>query len=130
MKLKTIKRNLKYFIPLLLKISPMSIVIMVLIAIVNSISNIAWVVFPKFILDELFYTKNYDKLLIIVIAFILIQLLGRVLGDIFNSINYYIIRKADFKIDKLFNEKIDYVILILFIIKKLRTCFQVRRKIN
>lgn len=109
MKLKTIKRNLKYFIPLLLKISPMSIIIMVLVALINSIINISWVVFPKLILDELFYTKNYDKLFIIVITFILIQLIWRVLGDIFNSMNYYIIRKADFKIDKLFNEKIAHI---------------------
>lgn len=106
MKLKKIKRNLKYFIPLLLKISPTSIIIMILVALINSIINISWVVFPKLILDELFYTKNYDKLFIIVITFIIIQLIWRVLGDIFNSMNYYIIRKADFKIDKLFNEKI------------------------
>jgi len=109
MKLKTIKRNLKYFIPLLLKISPMSIIIMVLVALFNSISNVAWVVFPKLILDELFYTKNYDKLLIIVIAFIATQLICRILDNIFSSVNYYIIQKADFKIDKLFNEKIAHI---------------------
>ena len=109
MKLKKIKRNLKYFIPLLLKISPMSIIIMVLVAILNSISNVAWVVFPKLILDELFYTKNYDKLFFIVIAFIVTQLICRVLDNIFSSVNYYIIQKADFKIDKLFNEKIAHI---------------------
>ena len=106
MKLKKIKRNLKYFIPLLLKISPMSIFIMIIVALLNSISNVAWVLFPKLILDELFYTKNYDKLLIVIIVFIVIQLICRVLSNIFNSMNYYIIQKAEFKIDKLFNEKI------------------------
>ena len=106
MKLKKIKRNLKYFVPLLLKISPMSLVVMVIVAVVNSISSIAWVIFPKLILDELFYTKDYHKLLIIVITFIVVQFICRVLDNIFNSMNYYIIQKADFKIDKLFNEKI------------------------
>lgn len=109
MKLQKIKRNLKYFIPLLLKISPMSIVIMIVVALINSVSSVAWVVFPKLILDELFYTKDYEKLFIIVILFILIQLICRVLYHIFDSMNYYIIQKADFKIDQLFNKKIAYI---------------------
>lgn len=109
MKLKKVKRNLKYFIPLLLKISPMSIIIMIIVALINSISSVAWVVFPKLILDELFYMKDYEKLFIVVSAFILIQLICRVLDNIFNSMNYYIIQKADFKIDKLFNEKIAHI---------------------
>ena len=106
MRLNKIKRNLKYFIPLLLKINPMSIVIMVIVAIVNSIKSISWVIFPKLIIDNLFYEKDYNALLVVVIIFISIQLVCRILDQVLNSINYYIIEKADFDIDKLFNEKI------------------------
>ena len=106
MKIKLIKRNLKYFVPLLLKISPMTIISMVVTAIISSISNLSWVVFPKLILDELFYTKNYDRLYIIIAIFIGIQFLTRLLNEIFNSINMYYTRKADFDIDKMFNKKV------------------------
>ena len=106
MKLKMIKRNLKYFVPLLLKISPMTIVSMVLNAIIGGISNISWIVFPKLILDELFYSKDYNKLFTIVIVFIIIQFFCRFFGEILYSINYYFIRKADFEIDKIFNKKV------------------------
>ena len=106
MKIKLIKRNLKYFVPLLLKISPMTIISMVVTAIISSISNLSWVVFPKLILDELFYTKNYDRLYIIIAIFIGIQFLTRLLNEIFNSVNMYYTRKADFDIDKMFNKKV------------------------
>ena len=106
MKIKKITRNLRYFVPLLLKINPMTLIIMVLIAIVNSINSISWVVFPKMIIEELFYNKNYDKLMKVIIVFIALQFITRVLGEVFDSISHYFIRKADFNIDRMFNKKI------------------------
>lgn len=106
MKIKLIKRNLKYFVPLLLKISPMTIISMIAVAVISGISNIAWVVFPKLILDELFYNKNYDKLLMVIVIFIALQFVCRLLSDILNSVHYYYTRKADFDIDKMFNKKV------------------------
>lgn len=106
MKIKRITRNLKYFVPLLLKISPMTIITMILVALVGAINSLAWVIFPKVIIEELFYEKDYQKLIIIVIIFIITQFFCNVFQNILFSINSYYTRKADFKIDKLFNQKI------------------------
>lgn len=106
MKIKRIIRNLKYFVPLLLKISPMTIITMILVALVGAINSIAWVIFPKVIIEELFYEKDYQQLIMIVIIFIITQFFCNVFQNILFSINSYYTRKADFDIDKLFNQKI------------------------
>ena len=52
-KFKLMIKNIRYFVPLLLKVNPFSVVFMLLHALLQSLSRIVWVIFPKLILDEL-----------------------------------------------------------------------------
>ena len=61
MKLKKITRNIKYFVPLIFKSSPVTIIMMVLGALTIAVRNISWVVIPKLILDELFYDETHNN---------------------------------------------------------------------
>lgn len=103
---KKVKRNLKFFIPLLIKYNPYSIFIMFISAILSSFSSLIWVVFPKLIIDELMGDQSINKLIIIVVIFIV----SKSFIDLFNeyaiSKNRLSAYKADFSIQRMFNKKI------------------------
>ena len=69
-KFKTVINNIKYFVPLLLKISPMVIVSMVITGILGSLENVAFIVFPKMILEELCGNMDKDVLIKVVLLFV------------------------------------------------------------
>ena len=106
MKLKKITRNIKYFVPLIFKSSPVTIIMMVLGALTIAVRNISWVVIPKLILDELFYDETHNNLIFIISVFIAINLITSIFSNVINSVKNYNIRKVDFYIDKIFNEKV------------------------
>ncbi|MDD3171122.1 MAG: ABC transporter ATP-binding protein [Bacilli bacterium] len=106
MKLKVMLRNIRYFLPILFKVNPIIIVTIFISAIFNSLSSLIWVYFPKLIIEELMGEKNIDVLARIVIIFVLAVFILRVLSTASSNIQYYFTRKADFKIDEMFNEKI------------------------
>lgn len=105
-KFKTVINNIKYFVPLLLKISPMVVISMIIVAIIGSIENIAFIIFPKMIIEELCGNMSKDVLIKIVLLFVGCLFICWTLMTIFDNIRYYYIRKADFKIDEIFNKKI------------------------
>ncbi len=106
MKIKMVIRNLKYFIPILFKVNPFSVIFLVLSAIIDSILSLIWIVFPKLIIEELTLDQNVQTLTIIIVSFIISNMILRLISDFFNNLSYYFIDKADFVIDKMFNDKV------------------------
>lgn len=104
--LKKVKRNLKYFIPLLLKYNPYAIFYMITSALVSSLSPLIWVVFPKLIIDELMGEKRINVLALIVICFIISKSIIDLFTEYLNNKNRLHASKADFSIQLLFNMKV------------------------
>ena len=108
-KFKTVFNNMKYFVPLLLKTSPMVIISMVIVSILGSIEDLIFIIFPKMIVEELWGNKDKVILLYVVIIFVGSLFISTFLSNIFSRIQYYCIQKADFKIDEMFNKKISSI---------------------
>lgn len=106
-----ILKNIRYFVPLLFKLNPFAIVSNVIVAILNSISSLCWVYFPKEIIELLTNKGENQKedLIKIVIIFVGLQFIINVLSNLNYKIREYACTKADFVIDKMFNNKIAMV---------------------
>ncbi len=110
-KIKLIKNNLQYFIPLLMKVNPFSVIILIIQTLISSVINIIWVIFPKLILDELLDSQDKNVLVIYVLSFAFGTCLLNIISRLLFSINDYNVSKANFYIDELFNKhvaKMDY----------------------
>lgn len=105
-KFKLMIKNIRYFVPLLLKVNPFSVLFMLVHALLQSLSRIIWVIFPKLILDELMGSQDVKVLITIVLTFSISVMLLNFLRDLFAQINEYYASKTDFLIDEMFNEKI------------------------
>ena len=103
-----ILKNIKYFIPLLIKTNPYAIISTIISSILSAFSSLMWIYFPKLILDLLFIKDsiNISKLIFTVCIFIGIRFLINILSKINDNISEYCITKADLYIDKLFNDKL------------------------
>lgn len=108
-KIKLIGRNIKYFIPLLIKVNPLIIFSLIFTAVFRAITNLIWVIFPKMIIEELCNERREDYLIKVVLIFVLLVFILRALISNMNSIQYYFTRRADFKIDDMFNKKISSI---------------------
>lgn len=106
-----ILKNIRYFVPLLFKLNPFAIVSNVIVAILNSISSLCWIYFPKEIIELLTNKGENQKedLIKIVIIFVSLQFIINVLSNLNYKIREYACTKADFVIDKMFNNKIAMV---------------------
>ena len=102
-------KNFKYMFPLLLKKSPQTIVLMVLSAIVDSISSLFNVVMPAKIIEELTGLRNKETLLLYVLIIVLGNLLLNVLSRLSNNFLSYYSSRADFYIDEMLNNKVTKV---------------------
>lgn len=105
-KLKLITRNFRFFFPLILKSYPILIILLIFGALLNSASSFIWILLPKEIIEELTGDKNITKLIIIVLVFVISNFIINTLSDISSRKCSYYARKADFKIDKMVNDKI------------------------
>ncbi len=103
---KLIKKNINYFIPILFKNNPFSVIILIINAILDACAKIIWVVFPALIIEELQGDKDLYKLMTIVVIFAVTLFIIRVVRMILNTIQDYYVTKTNFYIDQLFNEKI------------------------
>ena len=104
-KLKLITRNFRFFFPLILKSYPILIILLIFGALLNSASSFIWILLPKEIIEELTGDKNITKLIIIVLVFVISNFIINTLSDISSRKCSYYARKADFKIDKMVNDK-------------------------
>lgn len=105
-KLKLIKRNLKFFVPLLFRLNPWIILNTIINALIDSIHTFVWIIFPKLIIDELMGNQDIPKLIYIVLGFTISHFVLRSITTIIGQINRYNASKADFKIQAMFNNKI------------------------
>ena len=105
---KFVLKNIKYFIPLLMKTNPYAFISTIISSILSSISSLLWIYFPKLILDLLFMEDDVKikKVLFTVLIFISIRFVINVLSRVNDGISEYCITKADLYIDKIFNEKL------------------------
>lgn len=106
MKIKRIKRNLKFFIPLLFRLNPWIIVNTLLTAIFSSIRSFVWVIFPALIIEELMGAQDITNLGILVAAFALSIFLVNSFTNSLSMINQVNAAKADFMIEEMFTRKI------------------------
>lgn len=105
-KIKLITRNFRFFFPLILKSYPILIILLIFGALLNSAASFVWILLPKEIIGELTGDKDITKLIIIVLIFVISNFTINTLSDISSRICSYYARKADFKIDKMVNDKI------------------------
>ncbi|MDD2492325.1 MAG: ATP-binding cassette domain-containing protein [Bacilli bacterium] len=101
-------KNIKYFVPLLLKSNPYVIMSTIISSLLSSLSSLMWIYFPKMILDLLFIKNSIDihKVIVTVFIFVIIKFFINILLKINDNISEYCITKADSYIDKQFNDKI------------------------
>ena len=105
-KLRMIKRNFKFFLPLIFKSYPIIIVFIIVGALISSLSSFLWLVMPAKIIEELMGNKDVEVLIKIVVTLVASDFLIRTVRFTISVISDYYARKADFKIDKLVNDKI------------------------
>lgn len=105
-KIKLMFRNFRFFFPLIFKTYPILVVLLVLGALLNSASSFVWILLPKEIIEELTGDKNVEKLIFIVLLFVLLNFVINTLSNITGVISDYYSRKADFKVDKMVNDKV------------------------
>ena len=101
--------NIRFFIPLLFKLNPLSVICTILSGLIWSFSSLFWVYFPKEIIELLMDSNNPNQkqdLIRIVIIFVSIQFITNVLTKINDNIKQHYSSVADFKIDKMFNQKV------------------------
>lgn len=105
-KLKQMKKNLKFFFPLIIKTQPILLLLLIVESLLGSLNSFLWILVPKEIISELTGDKNTQRLLLLVVILgatsAIINLILNILG---NADNYYS-RKVDFSIDKMINDKI------------------------
>ena len=104
-----IVKNIKYFIPLLFKLNPFSVIATVISAVIESFRSLMWIYFPKEIIELLTEKTNPNQkedLIKIVILFLSIQLLINMIVKIISNVQTHYSSVADFKIDQMFNNKV------------------------
>lgn len=107
-RLRRMRRNIKYFFPILLKVNPFSIVFILLSALIKAGFGVATVYLPKLIIENLMLEPKPDFMAVFIIAISYCLLLGftYVSTKILDMINTYYAFKADEKIEAMFNEKV------------------------
>lgn len=105
-KTSVVIRNIKFMIPLFFRKSKITLFVMLLSAILYSLSNIIGLILPSMILDELIGDKNVNIIILYVAILVISTFLINSLNNIFNHITSYYARKMDIEIDKMFSEKI------------------------
>ena len=106
MKIKRIIRNIRFFIPILFRENPFIVISMILIGVFQAINSLLWVVFPKFIIDELMGLKRLEYLGLILVSYAVIYFLTHQITMVLSQINHKRAMFVDFKIDKMFMDKI------------------------
>lgn len=108
-------KNLKFMLPLFLKKSPLTIVIVVLKAILNAVNRMCYVIFPSLIISELIGGRRIEYLILYVgILVVGNEFLLNFILNILEKINDYLSRKTDFEIDKMYTHKlmeVDYFLI-------------------
>lgn len=105
-KIKLMFRNFRFFFPLIFKSYPILIVLLIFGALLSSASSFLWILLPKEIIEELTGDKAVDRLIFIVVLFVLLNFIINTLSNITGVVSDYYARKADFKVDKMVNDKV------------------------
>lgn len=105
-KLKLVKRNLQFFIPMLFRLNPWIIVNTILTAVLNSVSQFLWILIPKYIIEELMGNKDIKLLAMWVLILALSNFFVRAISNFIQYVNYVNSAKADFAIEDMFSKKI------------------------
>lgn len=101
-------KNIRYFLPIVFKLSPFTVLSMVLSALLGAFNQFIWIIFPKLIIDELMNpaSTSIKKLVIIVVSFVLVRFVVQMLLYIIDDIANYYARKSSLHIDKMLNDKV------------------------
>lgn len=105
-KMKLMKRNFKFFVPLMFKTQPLIIFFMIFQALIESLYSLLWVIIPNEIIKELTSEKDIKRIMYLVFILSFSIFIIKVLSRIISSINNYCSRKVDFVVDKMTNDKI------------------------
>lgn len=105
-KIKLMFRNFRFFFPLIFKSYPILIILLIFGALLNSASSFLWILLPKEIIEELTGDKDVQRLIFIVLIFVISNFIINILINITGVISDYYSRKADFKVDKMVNDKV------------------------
>lgn len=99
-------RNIKFITPLLFKHSPLTIPLMVVSAIIDSIRTLFATILPSMILQELLGSREIRTIVIYILLLSLGQFILQLISIILDGLLNYSTSKADFEIEKIFNDKI------------------------
>lgn len=105
-KFKLMKRNFKFFVPLMFKTQPLIIFFMIFQALLESLQSLLWVIIPNEIIRELTSEKDVKRIMYLVLILSISIFIISVLSRFISSYNNYCSRKVDFAIDKMTNDKI------------------------
>lgn len=104
--MRRIRDNLRFFLPLLFKLNPFSIVFLILDALLSAANNFLWIIFPARIIALLTESAGEDVLMRTVVLFVALKVFIEILSGLFRHVNDALATAAGFKIDKLFNDKV------------------------
>ncbi len=99
-------RNIKFITPLLFKYSPLTIPLMIVSAIIVSIRTLLATILPSMILQELLGNREIKTIVIYILLLSLGQFILQLISIILDGLLDYSTSKADFEIEKIFNDKI------------------------
>ena len=88
-KLRMIKRNFKFFLPLIFKSYPIIIVFIIIGALISSLSSFLWLVMPAKIIEELMGNKDVEVLIKIVVTLVASDFLIRTVRFTISVISDY-----------------------------------------
>lgn len=105
-KFKDIIENIKFFVPIIWKVSPWTVILTIISGILSTTSSMLFVLFPQYIIAELINEKRTEVLILLVIAFSASKVIVNILSNAISSILFFYTRKADFYIEELIQNKV------------------------
>lgn len=105
-KIKKIINNIRFFTPIIKKVSPLTIVFTIILTILNSIYPFVWTIFLKVFIDILVTEPQISKIISTVLIYAFIVLIYNLVTAILNKKNQKYALKANYYIEKMLNDKI------------------------
>ncbi len=108
-RIKKIINNIRFFTPIIKKVSPLCIVFTIILTILSSIYPFVWSIFLKILIDLLVSKTEITKIIFTVLIYASIVLIYNLITAILDKKNQEYSLKANYHIEKMLNEKITLI---------------------
>ena len=110
--MKKIIKNISYFLPILFKLNPIYLFTLCISSILSALSNLVSVYYIKVIIESFQTTKEF--FITTLLKFVLIMLVIELTILLIDLFNRYIVKKAEYRLDEMFNKKLVEIDFFLF----------------